>query len=516
MFIASPFVRKKLIVLKMYIEIALKFFFGGIIFAFGWELGSDFAKEFWKEYQALDTQQENVPFQASESAKLSVPPKVRVGGRVIDLVDASHLDDLLQDTPSEMKPNSVVMVHRNSDKKSLEKWIELAENKFSSRDRLLVASYNVDAAPLRHWYEFTPEMDLIKRYNITKFPAVFMVPPVCDGYIEWCVREEKMSDDGTKTQILGCEDYKDPCQQFIDHYPHHEIDEKLVKWIKDREIVPLVSPKLGSVTDQEHWLKLRDETTNDNQMRNLYMTRPLKRFTPSGFKAVPIPKEAYKELMDFYNQNRRQHLKSEYWSAESTQVNQHETSCGFVSLDLISEKRNEIANRYFKPILEEWANSGELELTSFYGIREYYKGSSLKLHNDRIATHVLSITLSLAQDPQDVEWPLEVISFDGKRVRYTHPAGTMVLYESAALPHGRAYRFDGNLHAGCFVHFKPKDNSWTSEERRGQENKRRQVRHVNWKSTPVVDKHNEIRWTSVNYGETTTWTHVKGGPPSGS
>ena len=84
----------------------------------------------------------------------------------------------------------------------------------------------------------------------------------------------------------------------------------------------------------------------------------------------------------------------------------------------------------------------DLELTSFYGIREYSEDAWLRGHIDRIDTHVLSVTISiqkLDEEGNDLKvgdrdpWPLQGIGYDGKVMRYDHPAGTMVLYESSKI-----------------------------------------------------------------------------------
>ena len=86
-------------------------------------------------------------------------------------------------------------------------------------------------------------------------------------------------------------------------------------------------------------------------------------------------------------------------------------------------------------------------------------------------THVLSVTINLGRiDPvtrellpeslsEDVPWPLEVVGWDGHKVRYNHPAKTMILYESAKLAHGRPYRLPegGGNHLGVFGHFCPEN-----------------------------------------------------------
>ena len=50
--------------------------------------------------------------------------------------------------------------------------------------------------------------------------------------------------------------------------------------------------------------------------------------------------------------------------------------------------------RTIKPILEKWSNQ-TLEFSTMYGIREYYRGSRLENHLDKVATHVVSAIINV-------------------------------------------------------------------------------------------------------------------------
>ena len=50
--------------------------------------------------------------------------------------------------------------------------------------------------------------------------------------------------------------------------------------------------------------------------------------------------------------------------------------------------------------MQQWSGVSPLQLTAFYGIREYSEGAWLRSHIDRIDTHVISVTIALAKlDP---------------------------------------------------------------------------------------------------------------------
>lgn len=97
-----------------------------------------------------------------------------------------------------------------------------------------------------------------------------------------------------------------------------------------------------------------------------------------------------------------------------------------------------------------------LEFTSFYGIRVYHWGNHLRMHVDRLETHIYSVIMQLDQVDVEEDWPLEVIDFTGKRKEISMKPGDLILYESAKLIHGRPKTLYGKEYANAFCHFKPK------------------------------------------------------------
>lgn len=77
--------------------------------------------------------------------------------------------------------------------------------------------------------------------------------------------------------------------------------------------------------------------------------------------------------------------------------------------------------------------------------------------NRRIDTHVISVTFSILKHNNTGEnpWPLEVTGADGRRYRYRHEPGTMVLYDSSSRNHGRPYKNKDGIHCGGFLHYAP-------------------------------------------------------------
>ena len=55
----------------------------------------------------------------------------------------------------------------------------------------------------------------------------------------------------------------------------------------------------------------------------------------------------------------------------------------------------------------------------------------------------------------DEEWPLTVIDHKMERAKVFLKPGEMLLYESAKMPHGRQFPFNGDYFDNLFVHFQP-------------------------------------------------------------
>ena len=103
--------------------------------------------------------------------------------------------------------------------------------------------------------------------------------------------------------------------------------------------------------------------------------------------------------------------------------------------------------------MEDWSGQA-LEPTYVYGIREYHNGAVLKMHRDRIDTHIISAIINVEQET-DVDWPLVIEDNYYRKHHVIMQPGDMVFYESARLLHGRPLKFEGAAFANVFCHFKP-------------------------------------------------------------
>ena len=365
-------------------------------------------------------------------------------------------------------------------------------------------------------------MDLAKRFGVDPkkdCPSLVFVPrgPDCDGFTEWCTEKT----DDPMIDKVGCENFRDKCGPKVKKWDRkgNWVDwaTKLIK----EEGEPEISPVLGSYADQNRWLRERDYTTNDNELRNYFLVEGFPAFTQSGFLALPTPPEVKQFFMDFWNRRKR-NRRMESWHAGSTQMGFHDVPTSFISLDQEGWVRDKLANEIIKPVVEKWSGMKPLELTSFYGIREYKNQSWLRGHIDRIDTHVLSVTFVVAKtnasdpnqvlDPEQVskmpKWPLEVYAYDGQIYRHEHPPDYMILYESSKLIHGRPYKNSGPDHLGAFCHFKPTKmdaiaaQEWDNIASFARKNQAKNTQRGTYRTTAIVETSKPVI-SKHRYGEAT-------------
>lgn len=172
-------------------------------------------------------------------------------------------------------------------------------------------------------------------------------------------------------------------------------------------------------------------------------------YTELGYAKMPQPPQVFHTLKQYYLDHYHER-KIENWSRGATQINFDFVKTAMIYLP--EDMKTEIS-AIIQPILEEWSQQ-KLIYQMMYGIREYYNGSILRKHVDRLETHVISVILNVAQDVEE-DWVLEVVDFNGNNVKIPQKAGEMVLYESARLQHGRPYPLKGKLYASAFLHFMP-------------------------------------------------------------
>ncbi len=170
----------------------------------------------------------------------------------------------------------------------------------------------------------------------------------------------------------------------------------------------------------------------------------------SGFEKRTMPLGLFEKVRAFLDANddhaREEHVAGGYLRNATTRASD--------VVELPDPLRREI-QATLRSTCEEWCGQA-LEPTSVYGIRRYYRGTTLAVHCDR-SELVISAILNIAQDVEE-PWPL-VIEEDGLRQQCFLQPGEMLLYEGARLPHGRPDPLVGTHYCNVFVHYQPKPAS---------------------------------------------------------
>ena len=110
-------------------------------------------------------------------------------------------------------------------------------------------------------------------------------------------------------------------------------------------------------------------------------------------------------------------------------------------------------HKTLQPQLEKWCGL-KLEPTFVYGIRKYGRDARLKMHRDRIETHLISAILNVDQDV-DEDWALHIEDHFYRRHKLNLLPGEMIFYEGGKLFHGRPEPLEGKFFSNVFVHYKP-------------------------------------------------------------
>jgi len=432
--------------------------------------------------------------------------------------DGEHFDELRKDTPAEFRPHSLVAFYKNGECEARLQRMKLnqleRDSTMPGRAHLLWAKYNIDEQE-DAWYDFIPElMDLPMRFNITRCPEIMIMDRNCPIYYE-CTKFRKYrrkKDGPLRNWIISKLKYRLQVENMDEVERVVRVEQKFARDqngeqechdlvippgerasliattgdyisgddtdLKLPEMWDVVNPEYASQTLQigskDAWFPptndrtlqersqlytSRDRTTCTTYVRNHYIPLEIPAFA-TGTKKMKTPKGLHDGLMDFFHRHKNREPFIEQWADSQTQMNFIETTTRLVYLDWEPRTRDYLANTYLKPLLQEWAGV-ELELTAFYGIREYKHGAWLRGHVDRIDTHVISATITLSRtengESEDgaTSWPLEIVKLDGSRGKvYTEP-GTTILYESAKVIHGRPQIYNGTFHYGAFCHFRP-------------------------------------------------------------
>jgi hypothetical protein len=234
------------------------------------------------------------------------------------------------------------------------------------------------------------------------------------------------------------------------------------------------------------WIGWRDTNRDDRFINWLAWIQfnMLPSFTDVGYKLMDMPKDIHEKLMKRLHQYVAplQHAYPHTTHAlctnttpcssplpfrynESTPLHEGPVNIienngdapGFIS----QEDLNREILQQLKGLHEEWCGV-ELEPSWAFGLRVYHNGNVLKRHVDRVETHVISAILHIDHDT-DEPWPIVIADNTGVEHAVDLPAGKMLFYESARLPHARPTPMKGKYYSSLFVHYRPKEWPFTDQ-----------------------------------------------------
>jgi len=112
-----------------------------------------------------------------------------------------------------------------------------------------------------------------------------------------------------------------------------------------------------------------------------------------------------------------------------------------------------------KHYAETWVNGVELTPYRAYGFRLYQNDSQLRMHVDKVQTHIVSFILHIDSSEDAEDWPIIIEDFKGRTHEVSLTPGDILFYESSKMWHGRPMRFRGSWYCSVFVHYYP-SNGW--------------------------------------------------------
>jgi len=202
------------------------------------------------------------------------------------------------------------------------------------------------------------------------------------------------------------------------------------------------------------WFRSKCPSADREQMFIKTRNEHVPHYTESGIHKISMPEDIFNEVRNFYHENRDgladEHVPGDFIVDGNKTEKRRRPSSSLV--DLTPELRQRVHDA-LKPLMEEWCGQ-KLEPTFVYGVREYHNGAVLKMHRDRIDTHIISAIINVDQET-DVDWPLVIEDNYYRTHHIMIKPGEVILYEGGRLLHGRPIKFEGQAFANMFCHFKP-------------------------------------------------------------
>ncbi len=180
-------------------------------------------------------------------------------------------------------------------------------------------------------------------------------------------------------------------------------------------------------------------------------------FTSAGFRKLRTPPRVHAELRAIYDERVEAAMNEDDYTSDDGVYLQTGTP-DFIIVDDVKQAFHD----ELKAIHEAWSGV-DLVPTAAYGLRVYREGQTLRMHTDRLETHVISSIVHIAHDGDD-GWPLQFVDIHGTFHNVVLEEGEMLLYESARCAHGRITPFAGNAYCSLFLHYAPPHWNHTLEE----------------------------------------------------
>ena len=92
-------------------------------------------------------------------------------------------------------------------------------------------------------------------------------------------------------------------------------------------------------------------------------------------------------------------------------------------------------NKFFEVKSKLQKIIGKRLYETYYFDRFYFNNSELNYHQDRPACQI-SVSINISQ-PENCEWPFNIITPEGKTVKYITKPGDGVIYKGCECPHWR-------------------------------------------------------------------------------
>ena len=191
------------------------------------------------------------------------------------------------------------------------------------------------------------------------------------------------------------------------------------------------------------------------------------KLTELGYQKMDIPQELYHKILE--DRSTISELPIEPCTSDfrlirnCARVVEKDGQIGYLSngnnlLIELKSKRNmdNILNAYLTPIVHKWTQI-PLRFLQRYGIRRYTRGSRVWAHVDDNPDFIVGAILQIDQKV-DEDWPMHILDNKGTLHRILLQPGEMLLYESAAVPHGRQYALNGDFYDNLIVHWTPNDH----------------------------------------------------------